>query len=251
MKKKAPAVPFFMATLIAVTFYAGCNSGNRPLSPSKPYSLTVSVSTKAGVHPSLFSAPQNEILYRVDGGPKVIQGKVGPFSTSGSSGSFNFTIDGIPKGGDLLLSLQLNDASTHLPLAIGAARFSNQTTALDVELGSVSRSCYAFTGTSTYATGMSYSFGQDAVTFGVNIGATYDMGFGLGPNGFVMQSALSAIPSNIAYLGNGSFVDYDLVPPASAFYGTSSAAKSAAGAPASMIAGDIYCLKLGTIPNAN
>jgi hypothetical protein len=55
----------------------------------------------------------------------------------------------------------------------------------------------------------------------------------------------------VAYLGNGNWVDFDRVPPPTAFYSTSTAAKAAAGAAVTTLqTGDIYCVTLGTIANA-
>lgn len=232
--------------------FAGCKDG-RPLSPSRVTSLNVSIPAAGEVSSSLAGSGSNEIYYRVEGSDmETIKGTLQPFSTAGVSGTINFNVD-IPGGGKRLLSVQLNQAGTHLPLALGAVEinFANSSPVTDVlvEMGSVTRNCYySVIGNTTAA---SYGLGNHHLSQAGGTGALYDVQFAIldfGANLFELVEARTSTPtaSNIAYLGNGDMVDFDKLPPASAFSPYSALSKG--GAMRFLEAGDVYCVKLGTMP---
>ncbi len=186
-------------------------------------------------------------MYKVEGvGVTPISATLGPFATASSSGTIDFSVD-IPSGGKRLLSLQLNDGGTHQPLAIGAAEIdlasSYPVSDVVVEMGSVTRTCY-------YTYGTSFSSNYNFATDSVGVSAVSDITWNTpaGAGGPVTLNDPNAVPvSTIAYLGNGHFVDFDKVPPDSQFNTTSAIAKTSG--PVQI--GDIYCIKLKSIPGAH
>jgi len=260
---------FEKITTITCFFFAysfllwGCE-GNRPMGPSKVVSLNVSIPPTSEIKASLIGAATNEILYRVEGaGVSNVSGTIGPFSTLASSGSVNFSMD-VPSGGPRVVSVQLNDGSTHQPLAIGAVGIdlsgSSPVSEIVVEMGSVTRNCY-YTSGNSFAYGYTYGFKNDNAYFGQTNGPAYDVNFnyvynpthpaptnGSGYYYFMADASANTFNASIAYLGNGSFVNYDFVPPDSQFSNSSMVAKAAFGAPVSDLQiGDIYCVKLNTV----
>lgn len=234
----------------------GCQS-NQPIKPYKNVALSVSLPQSPEVKDSLLGVASNEILYRVDGAGlrSLAKGTVGPFSTSASSGSVNFTMD-IPAQDSLVLTIQLNDASTHQPLAVGATglnMISSPVTDVVVEMGSVTRNCYTLIVPGTggmYFSPEIYTFSTDILAgnaFG-QIGdfqLNYNPGFStpLTIGGGPVSTGSSLPMTTVAYLGNGDFVDYDYVPSTTAFQTDSGLAK---GAPISV--NDIFCIELVSIP---
>jgi len=184
---------------------------------------------------------------------------LGPFSSSSATGAINFTVE-VPGGGKRVLSLQLNDATTHQPLGIGAVGIdlgggSAPASTLVVNLGSVVRNCYNLNSLVYY--GNTYGFNLNQLNYYVYSSTTSDISFGAVGNGYQILDAQGntggALNANsIAYLGNGDYVDYDFVPPDSDFYPQSSASKAASGKAITVLeVGDIYCIKVGTIPGAH
>lgn len=253
MKKQWPV----WAGLILIGAVVGCNS-TRPESPSRVYSVSVSIPSTNELRSSLLTSSNNELLYRVDGpGMNPLKGTIGPFASTAATGSIDFTI-AIPSGPNRVLSLQLNDATTHQPLAIGAAALDLSGTGtpvsiLAVDLGSVVRNCYNVNTTSYFGC----TYGVNANTL-FNSSPTYGTAYDFavqapGATCQIVDAEGNTGPFNsntIAYLGNGNYVDFDRVPPDSDFYSQSGASKLAAGAAVSTVeAGDIYCVKLWTVPN--
>jgi hypothetical protein len=264
-------VPFAYVLGICFCFFWGCQ-GNKPLSPSRPISLSVFIPPTQELKSSLLGSSSNELLYRVDGpGMAPVTGTVGPLSITSSYGSIDFSV-GFPGGIGRVLSLQLNDASTHQPLAIGAYGVvvgSSAVTDVVVEMGSVTRNCY-FTnpgGTfANYAGLYSYSFNTDTAPFGGAVpGPGLDISFPIDPNDNIYMADGQASVTNIvgvgpvttalnvnsiAYLGKGNLVDHDLVPPDFQFFSDSRLAKGSA-VTTTLEQDDIYCVKTGSIPGGH
>ncbi len=245
-------VAVFLGTVGA--FIWGCQSANRPMTPFSNVALSVSIPPTNEVRGSLLGAASNELLYRVDGPGHVAyaQGAVGPFSTSASSGSIDFSAN-VPALDSLVLSVQLNDASSHQPLAIGAAGLnmvSAPVTDVVLEMGSVTRNCYSINMSGGDITNEIYTFSTDNLlnnSPGANGDFTTNFSAGFfSPLTIIGSTPVAALPvtnASVAYLGNGDFVDYDYIPPVSAFKTDSSLAK---GAPVAV--NDIFCLELLSMP---
>ncbi len=239
-------------------FIWGCQT-SQPVTPYKNVALSVSVPATNEVKASLLGVASNELLYRVDGPGHsfLTSGTVGPFSTAASSGSIDFTAN-VPAKDNLVLSIQLNDASSNQPLAVGATglnMFSAPVTDVVIEMGSVTRNCYTLNvpgGSLGGAVGEIYTFSTDSLLtnspvlgdlqVNFNTGSTAPLTISGGPVSITGGAPFPPLP-NLAYLGNGNFLDYDYIPPASAFQTTSDLAK---GAPISV--NDIFCLKLVSLP---
>ncbi len=229
--------------LVCPALFIGCE-GAKPVSPSRFAFLNVSVPVNSNFNSSLIGSTGNTLLYRVDGpGMGTIKGTIGPFTTAGSYGSVDFNLE-VPTGPSRILSLQLNDAPTAAPLAVGAAKLDFLGTSdLVVEMGSVTRNCY-YTYTSFSG---SYAFLTDATS---NTAGAYDIAYltaaGAGGPATIYDS--NPVPGNIiAYLGNGNLVDYDFVPPDANFATTTAVAK--ASGPIQI--GDIFCVKLNSTLGAH
>ena len=251
----------FLPLLAVLTLAVSCS--NEPTAPARFVALSVTLNRLDQVQASLLGASQNEIYYRVDGqGSAQSHFTAGPFSMPVSSGSITFTAQ-VPRGGagPQVLTLQLNDASDHAPLAVGATGFDfgvSLAAGLSVDMGSVTRTCYFVNTANTpnYASGYSFAFETDAVN--PPAGAVTDLVVSVcaacAPGNFYFQGPVNtSLPTpvtigDIAYLGNGDLVDFDSVPPASAFLTTSLAAK---GGNATLAAGDIYCIQLQNPPGAH
>src|ERR1700722_9257723 len=211
MKKSLLVASLFIGATLLVWGCMGKNGS--PISPTRVISLSVNVSNINNVRAKLLGAAQNVILYRIDGTSGApVTGSVGPFSTSGNSGSYLFTIPNFVSSGNSLLSLQLNDANSGQALAIGAVQVVSTSgiPVVNVELGSLVRPCYDINGA---AVSFGYAFGFSLANVDANNG---DTGSGLDiaffndiGNGFVIfdASTLNESFPDIAYLGNGNLVD--------------------------------------------
>jgi hypothetical protein len=248
----------FVAALGFSVWFGGCQ-GTKPMSPTRVISLKVSIPRTNELRSSLLGAGSNELMYKVEGpGMSPMAATLGPFATASSSGTIDFSLN-IPGGGKRLVSLQLNDGGTHQPLAIGAAEFDFSSAApvtdFVVELGSVARNCYDLSAFAYYAS-TAYGFNSNQLFIYGTYGTNYDIAMSpLGGGYQIVDAQGNTAPYNansIAFLGNGDFVDHDVVPPDSAFYSQSAVAKAADGAPVTVLeAGDIYCVKVATIPGAH
>lgn len=247
-----PFTPWAYALSVLFLVVWGCQS-QQPEHPVRAASLNVQVPFAGTVNASLLGAAQNEVIYRVDapGHVLVAENKVGPFSTTLDYGSANFTVD-IPAQDNLLLSLQLNDASTHVPLAVGAVPLnllSSPVSNIVVNLGSVSRNCYTLQVPTFAFQTYTYGFSSDNLFTNQVTGTGWDfyenyVFLGSAPLTFTDATGVGVPLPTIAYLGNGNLVDFDYLPLTAAYKTTSALAK---GAPVS--AGDIFSLKLGSITN--
>jgi hypothetical protein len=253
-------MPFKKTTTITCCFLAylvllwGCE-GNRPIGPEKIVSLNVSIPNTGEVKSALIGTAANELLYRVDGAGVSVSGTIGPFTTPASSGSFGFAMD-IPGGGKSVLSVQLNNAATHQPLAIGAVGLDLSpnapvTDVIVVDMGSVTRNCYFLNDPTSYAY-YTYGFNGDALTGSPVTGSNYDIQVdyqsctcGAYTWYLLDASGTTPTPNSIAYMGNGNFLNYDYVPVASRFSASSTLTKTSTDF---VETNDVYCIKLNTIP---
>ncbi len=206
-KKNILAGLFLFLPWAVLSLFVGCaNNATQPVAPIRVANLTVSVPIPSSARASLLGASSNEILYSLSpatAGSAPLTGKFGPFTTSGVSGSVDFSIQlSTGLAGSQVLALQLNDATTHSPLAIGASALtitsggSNTT----VDLGSVIRNCYFVS--SLPVSFSNYAFetnSQSPVTTGNDISVTQ------GTTGFEFI-AISG-QNDIAYMGNGNLVN--------------------------------------------
>ncbi|HUO57462.1 MAG TPA: hypothetical protein VMV05_04725, partial [bacterium] len=235
MKSRFSSPRVWALPLIGLGLAAGC--GVTPMAPGRGVSLAVTLQRLNSISPALLGASQNEIYFHLDGaGAPSGHWAYGPFSAPVSTGSVTITIR-IPAGSNAsVLSLQLNNASTHQPLALGATQF-NYGSGVVVDMGSVTRNCY-YTDASNpllnSGKGSVYIFSSDTLVAGSPTLGSSDIAFNFGsPNQFFMEEAANAagpVANSIAYMGQGDMVDHDGVPPASAFYPYSYQSKSSAGA---------------------
>jgi hypothetical protein len=166
----------------------------------------------------------------------------------------------IPSGVPSILSIQINNAGTHQPLAIGATKIdlasASPVTDMVVEMGSVTRNCYYVNDALSYAY-YTYGFKNDTLANSLTTGPSYDLQVeyqGLTSGAYVFYladaSGNTPTPNSIAYMGTGKLVDYDKVPADSQFGAASTLTKTAAmGVTTTSFveSGDIYCIKLNTI----
>jgi hypothetical protein len=284
-KKILAAAGLFSFLLLAVL---GCK-GPRPLAPAQNVNLGVSVSPSKEVQASLLGTTSNTLLWNVRGTSDTgegVHGQEGPFASGAGAGNVDFSIS-LPAGSVKVLSVQLNDATTNQPLAVGAVKIdlTNPSSGMSVTLllGSVVRDCYVLDGASIYTY---YDFNDHLVT-------SYTIGQGADPGdtevypgytNYQLFDPLYDFISNsspyesIAYLGNGNLVDFDYVPsnnvfsyssgvsksrvldpssgiptPVPTFVGTAQARKNTKGSTVSTLdleTGDIYCIKLVSLSNA-
>ena len=257
-------------TLFAIGFVLSSCLGNQPVSPDRRVSLAVSVPASGEVKSALLTSSSNTLLYRVDGpGMVPVTGIFGPFSSTSATGAIQFTTD-FPRGDKRVLSLQLNDAPTSQALAIGAAEINATNTAaisqLVVEMGSVTRNCYTLNIPGGYFGGVNYVFLSDSIPTTISTPGDIQLNYSAGSNNPLTITSNQYVPTPtppptpiptptplptpvptatpapipaVAYLGNGNFVDFDMVPPANKFFFNSNLAK---GAPVSV--GDIFCIGL-------
>ncbi len=228
----------------------GCN-GQHPLASPPSIQMSVCVAPSKDVQAGLLSSTSNVLLwsYQVSV-TQVVHGQEGPFASGDGAGNIDFVLS-LPQGGKRVLSLQLNDATTNLPLAVGAVQIdlSNPTPnlAVTLQLGSVNRQCYLITPTyvgsyyllDAHSLDCSYTNADLCVA---SVNSNYQL---TDPNNI----------SSIAYLGNGNMVDFDYVPANDMFFPSSNTAKaqvlkSASGAGLDLQVGDIYCIKMNTVSGA-
>src|SRR5579872_2015552 len=231
----------------------GCQGKNSALSPVKlkVAAMKVKIPGKS-IRSALINnatGNQNELIYRLDSfWFDPIEATIGPFSTPATGGEYDFDVD-MPIEDDIVLSIQLNDATTHQPLAVGATGIDLvdfPTADVEVDMGSVTRNCY-YTQSFPMPNGGSYNFATDAL--GNTVPATAGLAdiqilpVQLGAPVTIQDAQYSPPGYTIAYLGNGNLVDFDYVPDGSYFYPDS---YSAEGGPLQV--GDVFCIALSSIP---
>lgn len=269
---------------LGLLFLWGCQ-GKQPASPNRMATLSFSVPINKEVKASLLGSTSNELLYKITGpGISPVGGLTYPFSASVSTGSIDFSVD-VPAGVNGVLALQLNDATTHQALAVGAAQLnlsgSSPVTDVTVNLGSLITQCN--TTIYTNLLGGSYGFATDIMDAGQTLigGPTYDVTcYPVSTGIYHFVDAQTGSTSSIAYMGGGNLVDYAYVPTDNYFSYDSAISKSyvqslQAPAPptptptpsscvscgsAAIVAsssnpnlevGDVYCLKLASIPGGH
>jgi len=254
----------FLLTLTLDLFVIGCSKS--PLAPARAMALNISIPMTNDLRAEFLGNSYNSLYYRVDGagGVSLLEGTTGPFSAPASTGSIDLDV-ALPPGAELL-SLQLNTYYPGVgsagpppiiqsPLAVGALALDSLgagTANAVVEMGSVTRNCYYVNYPSSYAY-YSYGFNNDNFSPASVVGPSYDIQvdyFGNSVLSFFLADASGNTLNSIAYMGNGNLVDHDGVPDPSRFSSASTICKTAAlGATTNSIeAGDVYCIKLNTIP---
>jgi len=246
----------------------GCQP-DKPLGPNKNAVVNVFMPASNEIRASLLGVAQNELIYRVDGpaNTPLAENIVGPFSTSSNYGSVDFSVD-IPAGDNLVLSVQLNDASSHQPLAVGAVGLnllSAPVSDVVIEMGSVTRNCYFVNEIpgSYGATGSAYAFASDSL-FNQLSTSGYDIAFSpvstIGYQIVDAQASSTGALSSIAFLGKGNLIDHDRTPPNSSYFFTNSGSAkqyavstgfAASFATTNVEPGDIYFINLKSIPGAH
>jgi len=259
----------------------GCQ-GNKPLSPSKVSNLSVSIPT-AGLRPkaSLLGTDYDVIYYNISGplsSPVTGIASITSSSPSTEAGTDSFTISNVPIGPGEILSIQLNDGNStnqSEPLGIGAEslNLSGSNNTVDVQMGSVSRSCYQVSMSLASCSQdydeefnfETYGYDDDEMEFVSNTSGNYyynydgeinDVAFldygeyqqGTCSGTYDLTDAWTGNNNTIAYLGQGNLVNYDYVPGVNGapgqFYPAASVAKQEVGAGSTITAGDVYCVKL-------
>lgn len=253
---------FSLVLLVPLGFFIGCNSGKLPVAPSMG-SVRMNVSIPVNPGSKLLGSVSNEIYYSVSGTGSPVTGVVGPIASAGVTGTISFSIT-LPSTAYNFLALQLNDAPTHQPLAIGASplSFSNSSSNLTVEMGALNLNCYS---EEAFQAGDGLNFENHDMFAIVTPQPTPAVDTVVNSDGTDYEFDDPGTNNSIAYMGNGDLVRYANVPPATAFASSSSIAKQASSggittsvlkaklahlvsgkytSTSPMEAGDVYCVKL-------
>lgn len=235
-----------LPAILGVAISCGKPGSNAPVEPSQGMNFSVNLQALDKAKADLLGAATNEVYYCVTGpAMSPVTGVAGPFSTANSSGTVSLSLS-IPQGSSRLMAFQINDASNHNPLAIGAVQMdvSEQGVTQTVEMGSLVRNCYNQSA-AYFQEGCYFAFQSETLTDAYMIGSTagYDIDFL--PNGSTFQ--MNAINGDsLVYMGNNNLVD-DAMAPSSGYVTDSTTAKSAAGASVTdPLAGDVFCVKLAS-----
>ncbi len=228
-----------------------CGSKNVPVAPSGTMGLNISMQASGLAKSTLLGAATNEVYYSITGpAMSPVTGVSGPITTAASSGTINLSL-AIPAGSARLMAFQINDASTHQPLALGAVQTdvsSQPSSQVVVEMGSLVRNCYNLN-TSSYADGSYFNIGNGVLADAITVASptSYDIDF-LPVGGQFQLNTLNA--NTVAYLGNGNLVNFAMAP-TTGYVTSSGAAKLAAGAATNQLqAGDVFCIFIPS-PNAH
>ena len=165
--------------IMVLSIHWGCDhkiSPTAPTAPIKGYSVSVSVPLTKQLKSSLLGVLNNEVYYNVTG-PNMspVTGTTGPIATSSlGSGALDFSI-AVQQGPARMMSFQINDASTHQPLALGAILTdinAGGVSNIAVTLGTVVSNCY--TVDTSYLNGIAwYSFQTDTLVGSLPV--SYDL----------------------------------------------------------------------------
>jgi len=248
-RREAGAVCLLVLLPLFVWGVTSCGKpgADSPVGPSLGMNLSVNLqSANNNAKAALLGAATNEVYYSVTGSAmSPVTGVAGPFTTSGSTGTVTLSLL-VPQGSARLMAFQINDGSTHQPLAIGAVQTDiggsgvNQT----VEMGSLVRNCYNERAGYFY-NGCYFTFQSENLADAATVGgpAGYDIDFL--PNGGTFQlNALNG--ETLAYMGNNNLVN-DAMAPSTGYVANSTLAKQAAGAAVTdPVAGDVFCINLGS-----
>jgi hypothetical protein len=235
---------FIKASLLVMAplvFFWGCSKSNAPVGPFSASSALITVPLTDS-HGKALSPTQVSVLYYIAGtGSQPVTGNAGTASASTGS-SFSFDVK-LPTGNSYnYVAVQINDSSNNL-IAAGATTMSGNT--VPVTLGPVNKPVYQVF---PLGAGQAFGFESDSiVNVGANTAATtpgLDAICNISSDGTGFELDNPALTNNtIAYMGNGSFLNYLQLP--TTFSKSSSASKSQfATGPSSMAPGDVYCVKL-------
>ncbi len=235
--------------LTVLLVLTGCNQAKNPVTPVESTTLSVSMSTDK-ISGSLLGSTANEVLYQVTGpGMQPVAGVVGPLNLPANSGSINFSIP-LELGPSRLMAFQLNDASTHQPLAVGAVQMdltSQPAGQITVVMGPLLPNCDEIN-TALYNAGSYFTFQTGTLANAATVisASGFDIDYLPVTVGAAVGFQMSALNGDtVAYLGNGNLVSFAMAP-SSGYLASSSASKQAAGASVTLLqAGDVYCVKLG------
>ncbi len=226
-----------------------CGSKTVPVAPSGTIGLNISMQASAGAKATLLGTTSNEVYYSITGpAMSPVTGVAGPITTAASSGTINLSL-AIPQGLARLMAFQINDATSHQPLAIGAAQMdlsSQPSSQVVIEMGSLVRNCYNLN-TASFLDGSFFSFGNEVLADAATITSTtgYDVQF-IQAAGIFQMYALNG--ASVVYMGNGNLVNFAMAP-ANGAVTASAASKQAAGAAVTTLqAGDVYCFYLPSAP---
>ena len=160
---KVGAVVLGISILCGVFAVVSCGNKNAvPVEPSQGMNLSVSMQSTGTAKSALLGATNNEVYYNISGPAMApVTGVIGPFPSTGNAGTINFSLL-IPQGTARLMAFQINDASNHQPLALGAIQsdISAQPVSLVVEMGSLVRNCYS-QNTSSFLNGSYFNIGNE------------------------------------------------------------------------------------------
>src|SRR5579871_6305830 len=216
----------FLALVLLLGGFWGCQKMAAPVAPIRSTVLGVSVPIPAGQRSFLLGASSNELLYTLSApGSSPVTGIAGPFTTGGIGGSIDFSLNPTLISPNSVLAIQINDATTHSPLALGAGAlsFSGTSGSVSVEMGSLIRNCYNVS--NFPAAGGGYCFDTNTIN-----GPVTDLSVAVSLGGYAFRSS-----TGLSLMGNGELVNFAFVP--SSFTSAS---------PSTLTAGDVYCVNLST-----
>ena len=241
-----------IVAMVPLALFWGCNKGTQPVSPAGVSGLTIRI--PSGVAAKFTGAAQNTILYDISGTGAPVTGSCGPISAAAIANGFSFNLN---LSGTLssysLISVQINDASSGNPLALGVAPFTTSSSGVLVELGPLNKICYDVT---DFTVNDGYSFQNNTFLTTDSSGVTaMDIACVLNTNGtaydFEDPNVItnSAVAVNcIAYMGNGNLVNFAEIPPTASFKTQASNSKSSVlGTTSAIITpalNDVFCVKL-------
>lgn len=244
--KVALPVLFVLLPLIVGGWISCGKPGDSPVEPSQGMNLSVNLQSSSAAKAKLLGAATNEVYYSVTGPAMApVTGVAGPFTTSGNSGLVTLSLL-VPQGSARLMAFQINDASNHQPLAIGAVQsdIGPSGVNLTAEMGSLIRNCYNVKSAS-FSDGCYFTFQSENLADAESVGSPVGYDINFLPNGATFQ--LSALNSDsLIYMGNNNLVN-DALAPSTGYVANSTLAKQAAGAAVTdPVAGDIFCVNLGS-----
>jgi hypothetical protein len=195
-----------------------------------------------------------EVYYNIAGGGQPpVTGSIGPIPSDTVQNYYDFSVN-IPNNNYNLISIQVNDAQAQTVLAVGAQAFTYEPgTTLPVTIAPIHQ-CYYVT---NLGGGYAYGF-ENNTTTNVGVGGTTTAGLDMlcdlntQSTGYLLENA-AIQTATVAYMGNGTWVNYLTVPPSSSFQISSGASKAVAlgsvagqGNNYPVAVGDIYCVKILT-----
>jgi hypothetical protein len=218
----------------------GCNKTSAPvgLATVSNVKITIPLTSPNGKVLNV----NGDVLYYLAGSGAPVTGVAGTVTAS-SGYSFSFNVAATSSSALTYVAVEIRDSTSHIPVAIGATSFSSAT--VPVTLGPMNKSVYQV---SPFSTGQIFNFQTD--TFGSTgltptptVVAGFDVYSKTTSTGYEIDNA-ALTNSTIAYMGNGDFLKFLQLPPASAFQITSTASKALSSTTTDVALGDVYCVKL-------